>query len=53
MFFHMQERFLEKPVIVADRDFVESRAECMLSAAQTKRVVCLVVGDPFWWALII
>ncbi|CDI75106.1 hypothetical protein EPH_0004200 [Eimeria praecox] len=42
------ERFFEKPIVLADRDFVEGRAEAMLDAATTKRVVCLVVGDPFW-----
>lgn len=43
-----QERFFEKPIILADRDFVEGSAEAMLEAAKTKRVACLVVGDPFW-----
>ncbi|CDJ65841.1 diphthine synthase, putative [Eimeria necatrix] len=41
------ERFFEKPIILADRDFVEGSAEAMLEAAKTKRVACLVVGDPF------
>lgn len=41
------ERFFEKPIILADRDFVEKHAEAMLDAARTKQVVCLVVGDPF------
>lgn len=45
---HAQERFFEKPIILADRDFVEGSAEAMLEAAKTKRVACLVVGDPFW-----
>ncbi|KAL8427814.1 hypothetical protein Efla_005422 [Eimeria flavescens] len=41
------ERFFEKPLILADRDFVEKQADGMLEMARTKRVVCLVVGDPF------
>ncbi|CDJ46439.1 diphthine synthase, putative [Eimeria brunetti] len=42
------ERFFEKPIVLADRDFVEGNADTMLEAAVDKRVVCLVVGDPFW-----
>ncbi|CDJ59260.1 diphthine synthase, putative [Eimeria maxima] len=41
------ERFFGKPIVLADRDFVEGRAEAMIEAATTKRVACLVVGDPF------
>ncbi|OEH77357.1 hypothetical protein cyc_02882 [Cyclospora cayetanensis] len=41
------ERFFEKPVILADRDFVEKYSEAMVDAAKSKHVVCLVVGDPF------
>ncbi|CDJ34159.1 diphthine synthase, putative [Eimeria mitis] len=37
------ERFFEKPIVLADRDFVEGKAEAMLEAATSKRVVCLVV----------
>lgn len=44
-----QERFFEKPIILADRNFVEKHAEAMIDAAKTENVVCLVVGDPLWW----
>ncbi|KAL8275678.1 hypothetical protein Esti_000241 [Eimeria stiedai] len=40
------ERFFEKPILQADRDFVEKQADAMLDLAKTKRVACLVVGDP-------
>lgn len=40
------ERFFEKPIVLADRDFVEKHAEAMIDEAKTKNVVCLVVGDP-------
>lgn len=45
------ERELEKeygkPIILADRDIVEKRAEEILEPAKTKNVCFLVVGDPF------
>ncbi|KAL8451941.1 hypothetical protein Emed_001676 [Eimeria media] len=44
---NVDERFFEKPIIQADRDFVEKQADAMLDLAKTKRVACLVVGDPF------
>ncbi|KAL8449181.1 hypothetical protein Emag_003701 [Eimeria magna] len=43
------ERFFGKPIIQADRDFVEKQADAMLDLAKAKRVACLVVGDPFWF----
>ena len=43
----LQEKFYEKEIIVADRDFVEQEVDVMLSHAQTKEVAFLVVGDPF------
>jgi diphthamide biosynthesis methyltransferase len=36
----------EKPVIIADREFVES-ADQILDEAEKKNVGLLVVGDPF------
>ncbi|XP_070494194.1 diphthine methyl ester synthase [Chironomus tepperi] len=41
------EKFYEKEIIVADRDFVEQEADIMLNNAETKEVAFLVVGDPF------
>eukprot|EP00798_Chlamydomonas_sp_ICE-L_P008666 gene8666-34117_t len=36
-----------RPVIVADREMVESQAETILEGAETEDVAFLVVGDPF------
>jgi diphthine synthase len=41
------EAFYGKPVILADRELVEKRAEEILEAAQNGEVAFLVVGDPF------
>jgi len=41
------EKFYGKPIIVADRDFVEQGADELLSNALTLNVAFLVVGDPF------
>lgn len=43
----MQEAFYEKPITVADREFVEQEAEVMLDNAENEDVAFLVVGDPF------
>lgn len=40
------EEFYEKPIILADREYVESRAEEIYQAAKEKNVALLVVGDP-------
>jgi diphthine synthase len=41
------EQFYERPVIVADRELVESNADEILRDADTADVAFLVVGDPF------
>ncbi|KAG0239459.1 diphthine synthase [Actinomortierella wolfii] len=41
------EEFYEKPVIVADREMVESESDKILDNAQNVNVAFLVVGDPF------
>ncbi|KAL5710308.1 diphthine methyl ester synthase [Ranunculus cassubicifolius] len=41
------EEFYGKPVIVADREMVEERADNMLLESRTFNVAFLVVGDPF------
>lgn len=41
------EAFFEKPVIEADRDFVEQGCQEMIEAAKHENVAFLVVGDPF------
>ena len=43
----MQEEFYGKPIILADRELVESRADEMLDAASTGNAAMLVVGDPY------
>lgn len=48
-FFHIQERFFDRPVILADRDFIEKNIETVLDDAKTQNIACLVVGDPFWY----
>eukprot|EP01039_Chlorochromonas_danica_P004565 gene4565-5005_t len=40
------EAFYEKPIELADRDFVETRAEEIYHHAKTGNVALLVVGDP-------
>jgi hypothetical protein len=42
-----QEAFYGKPLIVADRDTVETDSDSILSGAHTQDVALLVVGDPF------
>ena len=41
------EAFYGKPVIVADREFVECEADRILEGADKINVAFLVVGDPF------
>ena len=41
------EKFYEREVIEADREFVESGCDGMISEAKTEVVSFLVVGDPF------
>lgn len=41
------EEFYGKPVIVADREMVESQADTILENADSVDVSFLVVGDPF------
>jgi diphthine synthase len=41
------EQLYDKPVIVADRDMVESCAEEILDGSDVEDVAFLVVGDPF------
>ena len=43
----MQEAFYEKPVILADREMVESEADAILTGADSINVAFLVVGDPY------
>ena len=43
----MQEKYYGKPLILADRDMVESNAEEILRDADKEDVAFLVVGDPF------
>lgn len=43
-----QEALYGKPVVVADRNLVESEAYRMLDDAKTSNVAMLVVGDPYW-----
>jgi diphthine synthase len=40
------EKFYERPVILADRDFVENRADEIYGRAKNEQVALLVVGDP-------
>lgn len=42
-----KEAFYEKPVILADRDMVETQSDEILANAETEDVALLVVGDPF------
>ncbi|KAL8900354.1 MAG: hypothetical protein Q9207_005740 [Kuettlingeria erythrocarpa] len=41
------EAFYKRPILVADREMVESNDETILSGAKTEDVAFLVVGDPF------
>ncbi|KAF9471678.1 Diphthine synthase [Pholiota conissans] len=41
------EAFYEKPIILADRDMVETQSDEILAGAKTEDVALLVVGDPF------
>nr|CAG4649572.1 EOG090X0AVB [Scapholeberis mucronata] len=41
------EEFYGREVTVADREFVEQKAEVFIESARTKDIVFLVVGDPF------
>ena len=41
------EKLYQKPIIEADRDFVEENADTILTQAKTSIVSFLVVGDPF------
>ena len=41
------EAFYGRPVIEADREFVESGCDDMIEQAKTEEVCFLVVGDPF------
>lgn len=42
-----QEKLYGKPVILADREMVEEKADEILSTARSSNVAFLVVGDPF------
>ncbi|CRL07153.1 CLUMA_CG020146, isoform A [Clunio marinus] len=41
------EKFYGKAIVIADREFIEQRADEMLSQAKHLNVAFLVVGDPF------
>lgn len=45
--FLVQEKLYGKPVVLADRETVEEKADAILSEAQESDVAFLVVGDPF------
>jgi diphthine synthase len=42
-----KEAFYEKPLILADRDMVETQSDEILNGADEIDVALLVVGDPF------
>lgn len=42
-----KEAFYEKPLILADREMVETQSDEILHNAGTEDVSLLVVGDPF------
>lgn len=44
---HSQEKLYDKEIIIADREFVEEKADEMIDNATTATVSFLVVGDPF------
>lgn len=46
-FFFFQEEFYGRPLLIADRELVESGAHEILKNAQNVDVALLVVGDPF------
>ena len=48
----LQEKLYGKPVILADRETVEEKADEILSAAADSDVAFLVVGDPFGYVVI-
>ncbi|KAL7076463.1 hypothetical protein ACQ4LE_004377 [Meloidogyne hapla] len=41
------EKFYERPIIEADREFVEQKIEQVLEEAKNEDIALLVVGDPF------
>ncbi|KFZ05674.1 hypothetical protein V501_08130, partial [Pseudogymnoascus sp. VKM F-4519 (FW-2642)] len=41
------EEYYGRPVIVADREMVESDSDSILKGAETEDVAFLVVGDPY------
>lgn len=41
------EEFYGRPIVLADREMVESQAEMILKNAKEQKVAFLVVGDPF------
>ena len=45
--FKKKEAFYEKPLILADREMVETQSDEILYNADTEDVSLLVVGDPF------
>ena len=45
--FYFQEEFYGVPLIIADREQVESLAHQILKGAEKENVALLVVGDPF------
>lgn len=47
MFMYTQEEFYGRPVIIADREMVESSSDAILASSSTTDVAFLVVGDPF------
>ena len=46
-FIFTKEAFYEKPLILADREMVETQSDEILHNAGTEDVSLLVVGDPF------
>lgn len=44
---YAKEAFYEKPLIIADRDMVETQSDEILHRADEIDVALLVVGDPF------
>lgn len=44
---YLKEAFYEKPLILADREMVETQSDDILHNAGTEDVSLLVVGDPF------
>jgi hypothetical protein len=47
------EKLYGKPIILADREMVEEKADDFLSQAQLSHVAFLVVGDPFGYACLL